>query len=331
MNKRQSKQQKKQDRRKNYGWLLWIVTLIFIQGVYGTDLTKEEKDTMSGLYLKVELYTMNPQQIYFTKHDQIQIDLYTFEPKKYENDETLKQFSAIDGKYYLKEANGTKLLVISSDGILYIYNNLSLFQVFFKINGTEDANMIEVTITMKYLSKSNIKDYFSENKIEALKTELDAMIKPLTRGSALPKIPQSTLTETFTVDSNDNINKQLDDTFKFNVVRFFIVIIGLIIFIIVFCVQCCHDWDKPNAQLETNDPRNHYPSPTDLVIDIKDTGTIESTDTNRNTNSSVSTVTIDKLESNSTSLFTLTLTSSDISEKDQKSSNEMSITDDFTI
>merc|ERR1712098_310113 len=174
------------------------------------------------------------------------------------------------------------------------------------------------------------------------------MIQPFTRGSVLP--PQPKPTKTFTIATDDNqkkqsvvesdaYNKSLKVTTTKNQKKQsdndnleFHGVIALIVFVIVLCVLCCGGRNKANVHLDDNDPRNHSPSPSDLVINIRTSGTIESTNTSTNSNSTASTISLEKLESNGSSVLSFTFSASETSQSDQTNdTNDTSITDDFSI
>merc|ERR1712098_101229 len=176
------------------------------------------------------------------------------------------------------------------------------------------------------------------------------MIQPFTRGSVLP--PQPKPTKTFTIATDDNQKKQsvvesdaYNKSLKLTTTKNqkkqsdndnleFHGVIALIVFVIVLCVLCCGGRNKANVHLDDNDPRNHSPSPSDLVINIRTSETNESTDhdTSTNSTSTASTVSLEKLESNSSSVLAFTFSASETSQSDQTNdANDTSITDDFSI
>jgi hypothetical protein len=154
-----------------------------------------------------------------------------------------------------------------------------LSQVFYKIENITEEKTINQIRTTKYNTVATIKQRFRNNNFENFAEEVDTFLgEHFRRISILKEKPKlnknhDILYSSVTPSVTENIKQTLP------IITCCIVLIIVMTFL---CIQCCQSQNEVNTehlriqQHETNDLSNHYPSSTDLIIDVKDTGSTQS-------------------------------------------------------
>jgi hypothetical protein len=191
---------------------------------------------------------------------------FDFYSEKFTDIDTLKKFNG--AKYYFKSAdtsNLKRILVVSADDSLKQYRNDqndSLSFIYYKIS--PDQN-IRLSNTFEEEEKDAIKSYFKSENFE----ELPEMInKHIMKTS----ISNKNILKPYKEDRrNDNTGKQTNEILQFFIFGSLIVFV-IVVFFVCFCGAGKNSNTPEELQFNEarkNDHSNHYPSPTDLVIDVK--------------------------------------------------------------
>jgi hypothetical protein len=268
-----------------------MAALIFVRVESGTALSPEEKKTLEGSYF-VFGENVGIQHTNFKLSDNV-FQLYgtfDFYSEKFTDIDTLKKFNG--AKYYFKSAdtsNLKRILVVSADDSLKQYRNDqndSLSFIYYKIS--PDQN-IRLSNTFEEEEKDAIKSYFKSENFE----ELPEMInKHIMKTS----ISNKNILKPYKEDRrNDNTGKQTNEILQFFIFGSLIVFV-IVVFFVCFCGAGKNSNTPEELQFNEarkNDHSNHYPSPTDLVIDVKYIETVESTKSNTNQSTSITNATIE--------------------------------------
>jgi hypothetical protein len=297
------------------------------------------------------MISLNIDNIFINTDHQIVLSHLFFEPKKHTYPKNLNELrsNSIDAKFYFKEVsrhkglvkNGHKLVVMEDGSLQLCYYNVSPESVLYKISNTsikgtdryQLLDRLEKKITIQEKIQKNIDNEDYKNLTKNVDDLLEKHYRriPILAPETKPTLQQQLLIIT--------------------------CCIVFLIVVIILCVQCCRSQDESNTEVsshdkhETNDLNNHYPSSTDLVIEVKDTEPIDNTNTTTYPSVSITSVTTETLQTTSTYLVMSASTTLDIqdpkateltesetenihhsySQEDEENSNEINSADDFTI